>query len=349
MTKIFMAGKGFYIDSSQIRDIGIFTRAYSYNIDNIKYREDNKIISFYDSDTDTTDSDDDIYEWGLLRLLAEDIGHAYHEYRNSLFYCFNDDYVSEIQERIIDGNYRLSPFQIRLPRCIHQGGPTGFSVDVTPSEDDLLVLIGLGRMLDSFFLRAGIFSESVYDPMGSQYSNILDDALLCERGKVLRLYRIDFINSLEIMNRKKLMMKLSHLVKNKYVLDMICDFLYMPLVDIYGKVITNAFVRNNIPSVECLTSVLLNFSLIEFDHEFQRDFPGVDYIRYSREAFVFLTGSRGAKLFHNFDQELQRRLFDRLCFAGEILSLIPGGQPGYCFSGLVSVGRDSRIILKKRS
>jgi hypothetical protein len=107
--------------------------------------------------------------------------------------------------------------------------------------------------------------------------------------------------------------------------------------------------RNNIPSVECLTSVLLNFSLIEFDHEFQRDFPGVDYIRYSREAFVFLTGSRGAQLFHNFDQELQRRLFDRLCLAGEIFSLIPGDKPSYCFSGQVSVGSNSKIILNKRS
>lgn len=326
-------------------------RSYSSNIDNIK--NETKIICLYDSDTDnqTTDSDDEHYinEWTLLRALAEDIGYAYHEYRNSLFYGFDDDDVSEIQDRIIDGKYKLSPFQIRLPRCIHQGGPTGLSVGVTPSEEDLLVLIGLGRMLDSFFLRSGIYSESVYDPMGTKYSNILDDALLCERGKVLRLYRIDLINSLEIMNREKLMMNLSHLVMNKYVLDMIRDFLYMPLVDIYGKVITNAVGRNNIPSVECLTSVLLNFSLIEFDHEFKRDFPGVDYIRYSREAFVFLTGSRGAQLFHNFDQELQRRLFDRLCLAGEIFSLIPGDKPGDCFSGLVSVGSHSKIILKKRS
>ena len=89
--------------------------------------------------------------------------------------------------------------------------------------------------------------------------------------------------------------------------------------------------------------------MIEFDHEFQRDFPGVDYIRYSREAFVFLTGSRGAQLFHNFDQELQRRLFDRLCLAGEIFSLIPGDKPSYCFSGQVSVGSNSKIILNKRS
>lgn len=69
------------------------------------------------------------------------------------------------------------------------------------------------------------------------------------------------------------MNNLSYIVREKNLIKLIHDFLYMQIVDDkYGMDVTQV-IGCGIPSVDILTRVLLNFALIDFDNEFKLLFP----------------------------------------------------------------------------
>lgn len=100
-----------------------------------------------------------------------------------------------------------------------------------------------------------------------------------------------------------------------------------------------------------ITVILLNFALIEFDNEFQRTFPNLDYSRYIHEVFVYIPSSestQGLSLLNHgipldiFEQQLYS-LCDKHNLVCQILSIIPGDAPVPCCGGLVSVSLDGEI------
>jgi hypothetical protein len=75
------------------------------------------------------------------------------------------------------------------------------------------------------------------------------------------------------ISRTTLLMKLSSIVIDSDVMELIVAFLYSPILDPSGKDLSYIW-GYGIPPSGLLTSVLLNFALTEFDMEFPKVFPG---------------------------------------------------------------------------
>lgn len=216
---------------------------------------------------------------------------------------------------------------------------------VNPTQEDSLVLMGLGMMINHKIVRDNLLMEN---SLGLR--TLLKDYLgiVCSRVNVSRLYKFDLTNSMKSLNIEHLLSKLLHIVMmDEEILELVEQFLYLPIKDESG---IEYHTGVNIPSTGFLTDVLLNFALIEFDREFQRLFPQLYYTRYISEVFVsFSTSeSKEGNPLEIFEQQVVS-LFDKLNLLGKIISIGPGDAPVPCLGGLVSVSQDGLIQVSSES
>ena len=312
---------------------------------------------------------DEIHPFCSLHRLAYAIGMTYNELPD-VFVELTEQKVREIQKSVKDGTYTLSPLLLRAfarkgdqkPGFFHTfpaKDESNLYLGINPTLEDSLVLTALGRMLNLHFLRVNLFTDKSF---GLRTKPNAFYSTVCARGKVLRLYKCDLTISLRTINRESLLLNLSHIVKDGAIIEFVDKFLSVPILDQSGRDFT-AEMGCSIPTVGLLTHVLLNFALTEFDKEFQRAFPGVDYSRYIHEVFIYCPkistsntcSSKQGKTLESeamqlsfFDEQQVLSLLDQLNLAGKILSIGPGDAPVPCYGGLVCVSQDGQIKVKEK-
>lgn len=295
------------------------------------------------------------HEFCSLNRLSYDIGVVYNGLTD-LFPGLTDKRVSEMQYCVKEGRYTLSPLiistftdksEIEKEQFVHiitseDSDNCNEYHGIKPTEEDGLVLLALGRMLNLHFLDIDIFVKNSYGlklPIPKYYD------MVCKRGNnVLMFYKIDLTNSCWIISRESILCKLSDIVMDKKIIELVKKFLYSPIVDTSGQeYLTNIM----IPSAELITSVLLNLALMEFDKEFQQVFPELEYSRYVHQVFVSITNAEiKQRMPLDIFEDKVRRLFDKLNVTGKILSIVPGEGPVRCYRGEVSVSQDGEIKVK---
>ncbi|GLT77468.1 hypothetical protein SLA2020_490490 [Shorea laevis] len=307
------------------------------------------------------------YYFCSLNRLAHDIGSTYYEMQ-FLFDELSEHKVEKIVNSVKNGTYTQSPLILYAFDRKIDPRMTGFfhtfqvkdepniSLGISPTQEDSLVLMALGRMLSLNILHENILDENILADKSFCFKTTNDEfySTVCARGKVLRLYKCDLTSSLRTINRETLLLSLSHIVKDDAIMELVGKFLYSTILDQSGRDFT-AEMRCSIPPAKLLTEVLLNYALTEFDHEFQRAFPCVDYSRYLHEVLVSfpnITSTCSSNIFESEDvsffNEEVLRLLDQLNLDGRIISIGPGDAPAHCYKGIVWVSQDGEIKVKER-
>lgn len=327
-----------------------------YNIRSIHFTKFNCISESSDNrsrDNNSDNASSDNPNFCSLQRLALYVGNSFIELKTT-FPDLNLPKVIDILNSIKDGTYTLSPFIVCsfskedvhpdpiVYHKIHIEENPNIYLGTVPTQADNLVLIGLGRMLHILFIKNKVFIDQSFGfrtGVKEFYGNV------CARGVFSRLYKLDMTNTLRIINRDNLLCKLSYLVKDVYILEFIRKFLYLPIQDKSGRDFTSE-IGYRIPSSALITDVLLNFILTEFDKEFTRLYPGLDYSRYVNEVFVsFPLPSKHGQYLERYElfEHVLLSLFERLNLSGKIHHIVPGDAPVPCYGGLISVSQDGEI------
>lgn len=294
---------------------------------------------------------DDILPYCSKLRLSRNIDLLYRNFED-LFPELTSKKVNDISQSIIDGTYTLSPLRLNVfsksqigelkrPKyhyIMHVKEEPNLCYCVNPTQEDRLVLLGLGLMLNQKIIQENLLMENSVG-LRIQLRDYL--YLVCMRVNVTRLYKFDLTNSMKTINRENLLSKLSHIVMDGDILSLVGQFLYLPITDESGIEYNTGV--NILPSGH-LTDVLQNFALIEFDKGFQRLFPQFYFTRFLNEVFVYFSTSESklVETFSIFEKQVVI-LFDQLNLSGKIISIGPGDAPVPCLGGLVSVSQDGQI------
>lgn len=141
------------------------------------------------------------------------------------------------------------------------------------------MLTGLGLMLNSCFHLSNVFMDN---SLGLKVNMSDFDDILSSRGPSIRLYTLDFSNSVLTIDRDHLLSKLSPIVVDKDIIQLVSEFLYLP-IHVEGNIPFHSNV--NISTVGFLTDVLLNFAFTDLAVEFQRVFPSIELGTFTRFFF----------------------------------------------------------------
>lgn len=252
--------------------------------------------------------------------------------------------MKEIQKSIREGRYTLSPLKARPLSQLTISSFEGIiihavddlnnllSYEIDSTEEDKLVLIALGLMLNKNL--AGYLMDN---SMGFKIPLKYYYDLVCARENVLKLYRFDLTNSFRFINRDILLCKLSVLVMDNEIMKYVKQYLYLPILTESGIDLSDNF---SIPPTGSLfiSSVLLNFALMDFDQDFQLLFPHLAYNRYANEVLVSFSSSESNEgmTFQDFEAKVVS-LFEKSNLYGKILSIGPGDGPIQCLSCMLSV------------
>lgn len=272
------------------------------------------------------------------------------KYYNGLSDIFDELTVSkmrDIQNQIRTGKYTLSSLQLIVNKkkdplkgfnhIIHMlKNDSIFYSSLTPIQEDKLVLMALGGMLNTRILNLNLLNSSSFGfklRTTDYYAHIRSID-----GPISRVYKLDMTNSLRRINKESLLTKLEPIVENDEIIQLFKSFLYMPIL--YEGKDSSYIMKDLIPSSALITDVLLHFSLIELDNQFHQLFPSFSYTRYVQEVIV--TTSQKESLF----ESSLFSLFDRLNLDGQILSIGPGDKPMPCYhGGVISITEDGRLFL----
>lgn len=97
---------------------------------------------------------------------------------------------------------------------------------VNPTQEDSLVLMALGMMLNTKIVQDNLLMENSLG-LKTRIKDYL--GLVCSRVNVSILYKLDLTNSMKTINRDSLLSKLSHIVKDeamKFISRPIPVFIY---------------------------------------------------------------------------------------------------------------------------
>lgn len=135
----------------------------------------------------------------------------------------------------------------------------------------------------------------------------------------MRLFKLDLSKSLMTIDRESLLRKLSDLVLDKHIMKLIAQFVNITIYDDDREIVQ--FMNMNIPLSGFLTEVLLNYALIDFDKEFQRVFPDLDYTRYIHEVLIsFPTSESMIGMTFDIFEEKVVSILEQLNLDGQFLS-----------------------------
>lgn len=164
-----------------------------------------------------------------------------------------------------------------------------------------------------------------------------------------RVYIYDLFSTLSIINRPKLLFKLSKMIKDDKILDLLSNFLYLDIIDEDG-VYDGAM---SIPPSGYLSEVLLNFYLIHLDNIFTKCFPEWNYTRYVNEVIVSLpTNYRwksedipfGGYDYNHFEDCMDKLFLNQKMKCGNIFSIDQGGPAVPCSGGKLLLSLEGQIL-----
>lgn len=270
--------------------------------------------------------------------------------------------MRDINNKIMEGKYTFSPLRARLFDKTNENeildnfilelnvlskhyinSKKDTFLGIYPTLGDTFVLIGLGRMLNQHIMKKNLFIDS---SMGLQVHPKFYWDKVSTKGPVLRLSKLDLTNSMKIINRCNLLSKLSHIVMNGEIMSLIEKYLYLPIMlDENSSIDLTKNINCNIPTAGLISSVLLNFELIELDKEFRRVFPQLDYLRYIHEVLVFFPSTELSIISFDIFREKLLDLFRKLNLEGKIIPIEQGSPFVPCYYGSISLSRDGEILM----
>lgn len=271
------------------------------------------------------------------------------KYYYGLSDIFSDLTVSrmrDIQNQIRTGKYTLTSLQLIVNKNLDslKGSPyiINMSIDnqkvygcLTPILEDKLVLIALAAMLNTRIHEWNIQHPSCFSFKESPtdyYTRIRS-----REGPISRVYKLDMLNSLYLINRNTLLSKLKPIVSNDEIMQFLHSFLYIQILYEGQDLSYDLF-----PTSELITEVLLDFYLKELDNQFHLVFPCFSYTRYVNE--ILITTPHQVPFF----ESSLFALLESLELDGRIVSIGPGDPPIPCHEGaLISLTEDGRLFIDK--
>lgn len=293
-----------------------------------------------------------------LERLVYDIGVGYSEL-SDLFPELTINEVRSIQTRILMGTYKLSEVKLNVfmdkddPQPVkynhimlvkNRNCPKYLAFSSVP--EDRLVLMALGRMVNLSILETDYMLENSYGFKVDWYHYY--EHIVCGREKALRVYIIDLSTSIKILDMDHLLWKLSFIVQDEKIMELLYSFLNLPVQDATGlDYSSNYFMK--IPSTVFLTDVLFNLALSECDFWFQRLFRELNYTRFLHEIIVTFPSSKEPKMsIDKFEKQLVK-LLETCQLSGKIWMLCPGDRPVPCYGGHICVSQEGLIqVMKKK-
>lgn len=288
-----------------------------------------------------------------VERLALNIGVIYRRFP-SKYDELNESYIIDIQRRVNAGTYKLSPLQIKLfttneelrrPYYYHKfriPGSYNLYGSVICTPEDNLVLTTLAIMLNRYFIRKKPFLDNIY---GFSYDRFEYYSIVSKKDSFVRVFKLNLLNSMNTLDRELLLCKLSDIITDRGLIDLLRKLLYSPLKDQNG---IDRVSNMKIPPVGYIADVLLNFALIDFDKEFKRRFPQLQFTRFYNEVLVYFPAyDMHAELcFKTFEEEVIH-LFKQLELTGTIESTGPGNEPIDILGAQVSVPEYGKILIKE--
>nr|YP_009861457.1 hypothetical protein [Mirabilis himalaica]QKN19354.1 hypothetical protein [Mirabilis himalaica] len=208
-----------------------------------------------------------------LEQLSEDILFIYNDLRDSIQYSMSPKQLALIQEKILRGEYILSPLQmliierrnldllpLLLRDTLHDQPDIGIvstpDPDILylllPSKDDVVVLMGLSIML--FRFTYGSLPKEGYRILTTLPSFYFS---LQQMGKADRVYKIDLMFSLKTLPINLILDKVKHVVGDEGVYKLISSFLFLPYPILFFVLIASHNSMSN--SVTTLLSLPLPY------------------------------------------------------------------------------------------
>lgn len=305
------------------------------------------------------------YDFSVCSLynLACEIDITFHYLKDYFFTELSLEKVIDIQRRILEGTYRLSPLILRdytdEPRKgkyystwekipVKDEHLNIYYLCVCPTLEDSLVLTSLGRMLHFHFLKVNLFMDN---SLGFRITRNEYLDRVCALGNVISLYEFDFKKSFRTINRDSFVGKLSEIVKNRDIIELVVEYLNLSIKDYCSGRDFTAVLGYRIPPAGFLSHILFNFALTELDKEFQRVFPGLYYSRFYHVVVVPFPSTSSSKQGKTLESEdiFEPRvlsLFEQLHLGGKIFTIRPGDAP--CLGTLFSVSKEGEIQVNEK-
>lgn len=199
-----------------------------------------------------------------LSALCEHIFLVYnsHFYKEKSAYDVNligEGEVREIQRAVLAGSYHLKPLKLvslegnssllkNFPALVKLSENLDLGIYMEPSEK--LVLMALGELLHHSFVSASFFHSNFFWRNSSDFVS-----KVVGWGKVENLLLFDFSPSLSCLSRSLLKRKVSSVVSDQAICDLILSFVDLPILDKRGNDLSK---KEGIPSVPLLPEVLFN-------------------------------------------------------------------------------------------
>lgn len=288
-----------------------------------------------------------------LVLLSENIDSVYNDLTSNTNYSLYRSEFEFLQQRVVLGFIVFSPLRVKIvheiafPFFIGERYLTcpdfsyfpsinpEYIVVVMPDEKDVLVYLGLSKMLSRLYY--GVLPEDEIDEYYSCMRNM---------RQVKRMYRLDLKEPLlgNIISKSKILEIVKEIVgEGSICYKLIESFLNLPFVD-YDNGSYICF-GDCIPPTGSLTWVLMNLVLKElFDSEFTKRFPGVAFSRITTQVII---SNRGIDSY-SFDETEIYALINSLSLPGFIQSIRPGDAPISLYKKkTVSLDYNGRIIINE--
>jgi hypothetical protein len=251
--------------------------------------------------------------------LLEDIVFVYNDLTSTTRWSMPHDQFVSILRQISSDEYHLSPLRyllipesnfaeyhaeallssypdIMIRKCRRHRG----CIEVLlPHKDDVVVYTGLSRFL--FRLSCGSLPQNDdyrilnQSSIESFYKRILG-------RRVQRLYSIEFDESLNFIQKRLLLEKLSPIILDRSVYRLISELMEL---NIYHRDTYLPPSPYGIPTLGEICRVLFNLFLAEsFDPGFARKYPSIEFERYYDTVFIFIRDDEQEQAFFGVEDML---------------------------------------------
>jgi hypothetical protein len=262
-----------------------------------------------------------------LEQLAADIGYVY----NDTEYMITRYRLAVIQQQILSGLYFLSPIEIKFIKkediiyithffpeiMLFEGSEDPHMVYAAiPVIEDIMVFMGLSRMLVRFFYSGFLEEEGIVEEEDYGLEDLVDSfyCRLQDIGKVDRLNRIDLRPSAVIIPCSRTLNILKAFVGDGPVYTLIKSFLEIPVMDKEGNDVRVC----GIPFAGEISKIIFDIVMRAiFDYEFRKRFPGVSFHRFVYDVYIPTDGII-------FDERDIYTFLEEIGLQGRIDSIGPG-------------------------
>ena len=221
---------------------------------------------------------------------------------SDLFPSLTNEKVLEIAFLVKTGKYKFSSLEALLlkhkdnkKRLFYElkvyfllndniGGP--YYAYLQSSESDMLVSTAIAYLLNRFLIDDGVLPRSSYSyrmKLSSYYKLIGSSS-----NTVRRLYYLEVKKSILSVSKSDILKKISSIVSDEGILDLLYQFVHMPVFYTDTGGATRDLPMKNIPLFSFLSKVLENLYYIDFDQKLAKELGGDHtFSRYADEVLVY--------------------------------------------------------------